>query len=176
MASQPADGAPGGHERDHGAGADLPSAVTGSVHTGFQVADLERSLEFYAGLLGLELRARSTTSEPYIAELVGYPGVELNVAFLGIPGSEHWLELLEYRNVDRQPVDAATANPGTAHICLTVKDLSGLYERLVAARVAFVSPPVMPTVGINEGRYAVYMKDPDGIRVELLQLERVDGR
>lgn len=149
-------------------------AVTGSVHTGFQVADLDRSLDFYVGLLGLELRSRHVADAPYLGELVGYPGVELNVAFVGIPGSEHWLELLEYRNVRREAVDPANANPGTAHICLTVTDLRELHERLERAGVEFVSGPVMPTAGINEGRLALYMKDPDGIRVELLQLERVD--
>lgn len=149
-------------------------AVTGSVHTGFQVADLDRSVDFYVGLLGLELRSRHVTDAPYIGELVGYPGVELNVAFVGIPGSEHWLELLEYRNVNREAVDPANANPGTAHICLTVTDLRGLHARLEQAGVEFVSGPVMPTAGINQGRLALYMKDPDGIRVELLQLERVD--
>lgn len=148
------------------------SAVTGSVHTGFQVADLDRSLAFYCGLLGLPLRRRDVVSAAYLQELVGYPGVELHAAFLDIPGSEHWLELLEYRNVERAAVDPATANPGTAHICLTVQDLPALYARLAAAGVRFVSPPVMPTRGINRGRLAVYALDPDGIRVELLQLER----
>lgn len=159
-----------------GAAGDGAGAVSGSVHTGFHVADLDRSLDFYVNLLGLELRARRVVEEPYIGELVGYPEVELHAAFLGIPNSEHWLELLEYRGVERQVVDPANANPGTAHICLTVTDLAALYERLRRAGVEFVSGPVMPTVGINEGRLAVYMKDPDGIRVELLQLERVDER
>jgi len=148
--------------------------VTGSVHTGLQVADLDRSLDFYVGLLGLELRSRHVADAPYLGELVGYPGVELDVAFLDIPGSEHWLELLEYRKVERQAVDPANANPGTAHICFTVTDLVALHDRLERAGVEFISRPVMPTAGINQGRLALYMKDPDGIRVELLQLERVD--
>jgi catechol 2,3-dioxygenase-like lactoylglutathione lyase family enzyme len=152
------------------------TAVTGSVHTGFHVADLDRSLDFYVGLLGLELRSRQVTDAPYIGELVGYPGVELHAAFVGIPNSEHWLELLEYRKVGREVVDPANANPGTAHICLTVENLPALHRRLGDAGVEFVSAPVMPTVGINEGRLALYMKDPDGIRVELLQLERIDDR
>lgn len=145
------------------------------MHTGFQVLDLERSLHFYCDQLDLELRHRGTMSHPYLQKLVGYPGAELSVAYLGIPGTDHWLELLEYRNVKRTPIDTSTANPGTAHICFTVRDLQGLYERLSSDGVRFVSPPVTPTSGINKGRSALYALDPDGIRVELLQLEPVSG-
>ena len=32
-----------------------------------------------------------------------------------------------------------------------------------------VSPPVTPTIGPNKGGRAVYLIDPDGFRVELIQ-------
>lgn len=149
------------------------SWIIGIVHTGLQVADLERSLGFYRDLLGLELYATRVAAEPYMEELVGYPGVELHVAFLRLPGTEHVLELLEYRNVPRTAVDTGTANPGTAHICLAVEDLTGLHRALADSGIEFVSDPVIVTAGANEGRMVVYAKDPDGIRVELLQLQPV---
>lgn len=148
------------------------SAVTGSVHTGFQVADLERSVRFYRDLLGFELRGTRVVDDVYIGRLVGYPGVEIHQAFLDIPGSDHWLELLEYRSVAREPVDAGTANPGTAHLCLTVSDLEALHEQLVAAGVVFMSPPVRVPTGPNEGALAAYLQDPDGIRIELVEPRR----
>jgi catechol 2,3-dioxygenase-like lactoylglutathione lyase family enzyme len=148
------------------------SDVTGSHHTGFHVSDLERSLGFYRDLLGLELLATRVIHDDYVARIVGYPGVELHSAFLRVPGSEHLIELMDYRNVDRRAVDTANANPGTAHLCLTVERLRPLFERLRAAGVEAVSDPVLVTHGPNEGRLAVYLLDPDGIRIELLQLER----
>jgi len=154
-------------------GVPVAGRVTGSVHTGFQVADIDRSIAFYVGLLGMTLRVRDDISAPYLGTLVGYPGVVLRAAYVDIPGSDHWLELLEYHGVERAAVDPATANPGTAHICLTVTDLQAMYERMLAEGVRFVSPPVIPTRGMNKGRLAVYALDPDGIRVELLQLETV---
>lgn len=146
-------------------------SVVGAWHTGFQVADLERSLTFYRDLLGLEQIWRRVVTDEYIARLVGYPGLELHQALLRIPGTDHCLELLDYRNVERTPVDTRTANPGTAHICLVVEGLAALWDRLLDAGVAFVSPPVVPTIGPNRGRLVAYMCDWDGIRVELLQLE-----
>ena len=41
-------------------------------------------------------------------ELVGYPTVDLHAAILRIPGSDVFLELLEYRDVDADPSTAAT--------------------------------------------------------------------
>ncbi len=146
-------------------------SVTGCHHTGFQVADLARSLAFYRDLLGFEVVWERVVSVEYLERIVGYPGLEMHQAMLRVPGSEHCLELLDYRNVERTPVDTRTANPGTAHICLIVEDLPGLYARLLEAGVRFVSEPVTPTVGPNTGRLVNYMIDPDGIRVELLQLE-----
>ena len=150
-----------------------PNPATGSIegvsHFGIQVADLDRSIAFYRDLLGLELIAHWVRDQEYIQELVGYPGVELHVAVFRFPGSESFLEVLEYRNVEKQAVDTANANPGTAHFCLYVPDLDALHERLLAAGVQFLSGVKSPTIGPNKGAKAIYMVDPDGIRVELLE-------
>ena len=106
---------------------------------------------------------------PYIGELVGYPSVDLHGVILRIPGSDVFLELLEYRGVDAEPVDSGNANPGTAHIAFAVDDLDTLYAELTAKGVASISAPVTPTIGPNKGGRAVYMIDPDGFRVELIQ-------
>jgi lactoylglutathione lyase len=148
---------------------DSPDGVS---HFGIQVADLDRSVAFYEQLLGLELVTRWVRDQQYIQELVGYPGVELNVAVFRLPGSDAFLEILEYRNVDRKAVDPATANPGTAHLCLYVRDLESLHERLLAAGTRFVSGIKSPNVGPNSGGKVVYMLDPDGIRIELLETTR----
>jgi lactoylglutathione lyase len=143
--------------------------ITQAHHTGLQVESLDRSIAFYRDVLGFEETFRWNPRAPYIGELVGYPDVDLHAAILKMPGSGTFLELLEYRNVERQAVDTATANPGTAHIAFFVDDLDTLYEELRSAGIASVSEPVTPTIGPNKGGRAVYMIDPDGIRVELIQ-------
>ncbi|MBS1881744.1 MAG: VOC family protein [Actinobacteria bacterium] len=145
-------------------------AVVGAHHVGLQVEDLERSIDFYTRRLGLEVTLRRTVTEPYIGEIVGYPGVEIREAFLSVPGSDQIVELLEYAKVERRAVDPATAHTGTAHVCLLVDDLPELYARLSEDGVRFLSPPVAPSVGPNQGGLVVYLVDPDGIRVELIQL------
>lgn len=151
------------------------AAVTQAHHMGLQVRSLERSLGFYRDTLGFEVVFQWNPQAPYIAELVGYPGVDLHAAVLRIPGSEVFLELLEYRGVSREPVDTRTANPGTAHIAFFVDQLDELYAALRRRGVEAVSDPVTPTIGPNRGGRAVYLIDPDGIRVELIQTSRSFG-
>jgi lactoylglutathione lyase len=148
------------------------SRFDGVSHFGIQVADLERSVAFYGDLLGFELVARWVRNQEYIQELVGYPGVELHVAVFRLPLSDVFLEVLEYRNVEKQTVDPSTANPGTAHFCLYVDDLATFHEQLTSAGVRFVSGVKSPNIGPNKGGKAVYMIDPDGIRIELIETEK----
>ncbi|MFB9741087.1 VOC family protein [Pseudonocardia sulfidoxydans] len=139
-------------------------------HVGIQVADLDRSLAFYEGLLGFEVITRQVRGEAYAGEVVGYPGVELHLAHLRPPNSSVVIELTEYRGVERTPVDTSTANPGTAHTCYVVDDVEAVHAALLAAGVRPVSRTIVsPEVGIAKGGKVVYVQDPDGVRVELLQ-------
>ncbi|MEO5884562.1 MAG: VOC family protein [Candidatus Limnocylindrales bacterium] len=148
------------------------AAITRAHHMGLQVADLDRSVAFYRDVLGFTVLFAWNPQADYIRELVGYPEADIHAAILRLPETEVVLELLEYRNVERTPVDTRTANPGTAHIAFFVDDLDTLYADLVARGVRSVSAPVTPTIGPNEGGRAVYLIDPDGIRVELIQTRR----
>lgn len=144
-------------------------SVTGSIHTGISVQDLERSIAFYVDHFGFTVRQRRVVPDAYIGVITGYPGVEMHQAFLDIPNSSHWLELNEYRNIERGSIDPASGNVGTVHLCVKVDDLMGMYERMSAAGVEFVNPPIEPTAGPNVGGLVVYLKDPDGVRIELIQ-------
>lgn len=148
--------------------------VVGAQHTGLHVSDLERSLGFYRDVLGLELVWQRSTEEKYVQTIVGVPGAELHQAMLRIPGTDHHIELIDYRKVDRQTVPAGPPHVGTAHLCLIVNNLRDLHRRLAGMGVPSMSEPVVVPVGPNKGRTAVYMIDPDGFRVELLQIEPTD--
>jgi lactoylglutathione lyase len=143
--------------------------VVGAHHTGLHVADLQRSLGFYRDLLGLEVVWERVVDEEYVRRIVGLPEAELHQAMLRIPGSEHHLELIDYRGVTRRAVDPAPPTVGTAHVCLHVSSLGALHRRLVEAGVVGLSEPQEVPVGPNVGATAVYMRDPDGFCVELVE-------
>jgi catechol 2,3-dioxygenase-like lactoylglutathione lyase family enzyme len=145
------------------------AGITKAHHTGLTVRSLERSVAFYRDLLGFEVVFQWNPQAPYIGEILGYPNVDLHSTILRIPGSDVLLELLEYRNVPDVTVDMKNGNIGNAHIAFKVDELEPIYRRLKAAGVESVSEPVTPTIGPNKGGRAVYMIDPDGFRVELIQ-------
>lgn len=139
-------------------------------HTCFTVSSLDRSVAFYGDLLGCEVMATQEKEGGYLAAIVGYPDAHVRMAHLRVPGGEHVIELFEYLAPEGGKADVAPRNVGASHLCFVVDDLPGLYERLRERGVdSFVSPPVEVDTGINRGGYALYLRDPDGITVELFQ-------
>jgi catechol 2,3-dioxygenase-like lactoylglutathione lyase family enzyme len=142
-------------------------------HTGYTVSDLERSLVFYRDLLGCEVLATQEKQGGYLAAIVGYPDAHVRMAHLRLPGSEHVIELFEYVAPDGTRADVEPRNVGAAHLCFIVDDLPSFYDDLRSRGVdSFVSPPVEVDTGINTGGQALYLRDPDGITVELFQPPR----
>jgi catechol 2,3-dioxygenase-like lactoylglutathione lyase family enzyme len=94
---------------------------------------------------------------------------------MAIPGTTIRLELLEYRNVNGSPIDPANGNPGTAHFCLFVDDIDERCARMAGRGAGFVSPVQSSDAGPIAGGKVVYMIDPDGVRVELVQMPEVVG-
>lgn len=143
--------------------------IVGAEHTSYTVSNLERSLDFYVGLLGCELLWQRMNSSQYLRDVVGFPDCVIKQAYLRIPGSEHRLELFEYVTPQGVPADVRTNNTGSSHIAFLVQDLPGAYEELKAKGVRFRSPPTFIDSGANQGGYDAYMLDPDGITMELFQ-------
>lgn len=143
----------------------------GIHHTGYTVADLDRSLGFYRDLLGMEVLATQEKEGGYLAAIVGYPDAHVRMAHLRMPGSDHVVELFQYlAPTGGTPERIEPRDVGTAHLCFLVDDLQSAYARLRDAGVeSFVSEPVAVDTGINTGGFGLYLRDPDGIVVELFQ-------
>jgi catechol 2,3-dioxygenase-like lactoylglutathione lyase family enzyme len=139
-------------------------------HTGFTVSDLDRSVTFYRDLLGCEVLATQEKQGGYLAAIVGYPDAHVRMAHLRLAGGEHVIELFEYLSPAGGRADVEPRNVGASHLCFIVADLQALYDSLLERGVtSFVSPPIEVDTGINRGGLALYLRDPDGITVELFQ-------
>ena len=138
-------------------------------HFNFTVADMDRALAFWRDALGLEVLNDWVSEADYLAEITGYPGVRLRLAFLRLPGTEARLELIQYLEPPGAPRDQPTNVPGAAHLCFDVPDIAAAYQELRAKGVRFTSPPVEITSVANRGAWGVYLVDPDGITLELRQ-------
>jgi catechol 2,3-dioxygenase-like lactoylglutathione lyase family enzyme len=140
------------------------------------VADYDRSLQFYHGLLGLEAPAPRIASAkdsppPPLLNLQGTPDGRMRWSHVTFPGTQWWAEPLEYTEVERQAVQPRLQDPGAATIIFRVRDIDTMSARLQRAGTPIVTPggtPVAVEIGSSIGR-ALLVKDPDGHFVELVQ-------
>jgi len=140
-----------------------------TFHVSLTVSDLERSINFYVEHLGFRPPLeRYVSDRPWFGEGIGIPGA---VADQGhIRRGKFLLELWQYRYPASQKVVVPdTSHVGAIHFGFEVDDIDESYERMKAAGVEFLSPPV--TVDITEyaGSRWCYFRDPDGYLLEISQ-------
>lgn len=145
-------------------------------HLNIVVTDMERSLAFYEGVLGLQRGFEAVLEGTWIDRATGLTGVHARCVFVEAPAEGVRFELLQY---DTPQGEAAPANslpntPGLRHLAFAVDDIDGLIARLHAAGVETVSDPVeVPfTVGSMGRKRLCYFRDPDGV---LLEAAAYDG-
>lgn len=158
MASTDDGRAPGGFEAVH--------------HVGVTVADLDRAVAFWERLLGVASRDRRLLQGTQLGTMVGYPGVRIECCWVDLPGGVA-LELLRYLDRHEAPYDAGTAHPGNVHVCLRVGDMESAHAHAVACGARPVSErPIDVAAGPRAGCRLAYLRDPDGVTIELVQEPR----
>lgn len=129
------------------------------LHTMVRVEDIERSLSFYIGTLGMRLFRREE-----------YPEGRFTLAFVGY-GQEHTDTLIELTyNWGRVTYDHGSAY---GHIALAVADLPSLCETLEASGVKIIRAPGKMTFSSpdrDSDEIIAFIEDPDGYRIELIQI------
>ena len=121
-----------------------PGTRIGHVH--LKVADLERALAFYSGVLGFQLQQRYGPS----------------AAFISAGGYHHHIGLNTWESAGGQP--PAPGTTGLYHVAIlypTRRELADALRRLIDANVPLDGAA---DHGVSE---ALYLRDPDGNGVEL---------
>lgn len=144
--------------------------IRGAVqHTGLTVSNLERSVDFYVRILGCRLIMSQEKTGGYLAAIVGYPNASLKMAHLSDPAGHHVIELFEYMVPEMVKTELEPRRIGNAHLCFLVSDLDAIYDAIKNEGITFISGPVDVDTGVNAGGVGLYLKDPDGITMELFQ-------
>jgi catechol 2,3-dioxygenase-like lactoylglutathione lyase family enzyme len=148
--------------------------ITGLHHFSLACSDADRSIAFYRDLFGMELVAdREVERGGFVEKVTGTPGARVRIAHLQGYGAN--LELLEYREPRGDPRARALNHAGSAHVCFVTDDLDAACEWLKSKAVTIRSQgaaPVMVVGGPNDGGKGLYVEDPDGNGVEIIQLAR----
>ena len=138
-------------------------------HVGITVADMDRAVAFWSALLGGSPRDRRVMGGPQLGTMVGYPEIRMDSCWFDLPGGLD-LELLRYLDRDERPYDPGTAHPGNVHVCLRVDDMDSAHAHAVACGATPVSErPIDVMAGPRAGARLAYLRDPDGVTIELVQ-------
>lgn len=144
--------------------------ITGVHHFALTVSDVDRAVAFYSDF-GFEVVADREVAGDYVEQITGVPGAEVRICHLS--GHGHNLELLQYLAPPGAPRARRFQDVGSAHLCFLTDDLDAECEWLRERGVRFRSPgPVTTTSGPNTGGKGIYIEDPDGNAVEIVQLAR----
>jgi glyoxylase I family protein len=145
--------------------------IIAADHTGITVSNLERSLAFWRDVLGFELSHTAHQTGDMAREITGVTGTEIKLAVVKAPGG-HKIELLEYlAPADRkQHVDLRPCDVGHVHVALIVDDLDGVLKKIVQSGWEPAGIPQTLTTGPNAGKRVIYVRDPDGTTIELMEL------
>jgi lactoylglutathione lyase len=123
------------------------------LHTMLRVFDLKKSLDFYAGLLGMTvLRQREVPDGRYTLAFVGY----------GDEASSTVVELT-YNWDQKEPYSVGS---GFGHLAIGVEDVYATCAALAKAGAKITRPPGPVKFGTT---VIAFVEDPDGYKVELIQ-------
>jgi len=152
--------------------------ITGLHHVSFSVTNLDRTIDFYTKVLGVELRSKARFKNDKLGrELFGtkwgvdQPQADLAAAFIKL--GDVRIEFLEYKDPAAQPYHKNPSIAGSAHLALAVEDIEDVHARMVKEGIEFHT-------GVNtyveEGKVEMkwaYCRDPDGIVLELVQRKKL---
>ena len=123
------------------------------LHTMIRVKDLDKSLDFYVRLLGMnELRKTDFPTGEFTLAFVGY-GEEKNSTVIEL--THNWGQ--------EEPYDLGS---GFGHLAIGVPDIYATCNELEQAGVPIPRPPGPMKHG---GSVIAFIEDPDGYKIELIE-------
>jgi lactoylglutathione lyase len=126
--------------------------VTKLLHTRMHVSDMEQTIAFYTGVLGLEVIERKTSPRGS------------HLAFLKVPDSEELIELTSF-----PPSGPVRVQEDLVHLAFQVENLDDTIAALTAQSVKITDGPTET----SSGSRFVFIDAPDGYEIELI--ERPNG-
>ena len=118
------------------------------LHTRFRVHDMDRSINFYNGILGMEI----------IEEKISPRGSQL--VFLRLPETDCNLELCSFPDSGEIEVPE-----DLVHLAFEVQDLDKCVAKLKEQGVPITEGPIQT----ESGTQFIFTEDPDKYEIELMQ-------
>jgi catechol 2,3-dioxygenase-like lactoylglutathione lyase family enzyme len=147
--------------------------VTGFVHIGLVVEDLDETVRFL-GLLGLDCHGPGIHSGEWIDRIIGLDDATVEVVMARGPDGSDIFEVVHFRSPSagaEEPAPAANRR-GLRHVAFTVDDMHGVVDRIRKAGWDTVGE----IVDFQNTFLLCYVPGPEGLIVELAErLDRTPG-
>ncbi len=118
------------------------------LHTRMRVSDMDQTINFYTGVLGLEVMERKTSPRGS------------HLAFLKVPNSEELIELCSF-----PPSGPVKVQEDLVHLAFEVDNLDQTIETLNAQGIKITDGPTRS----SSGSRFIFIDAPDGYEVELIE-------
>jgi catechol 2,3-dioxygenase-like lactoylglutathione lyase family enzyme len=165
-------------------------------HLGREIGNVELIIHFYHDLIGLGLQGPRERPRPFGSKETGPALLEFVQLGQGVPnpmdarnravilpipgtapgkGPDMGIEAIEIKNIESRPYRPAMSDPGSSQLKLFVRDLDKtlaiLKDELVPVITAGGQPVTLSAYpGITGKIRAVFVRDPDGYPVALMEL------
>lgn len=143
--------------------------ILSTNHVGFTVADVRRTAQMFTEVFGYDIVSIAPRPALNVERLMGLKDAELLVAHLRHPHLAG-VELIEFHGpADRARVNARPCDLGYTHLTFNVSDLGAVVAHAASFGLKAIGERIVSTAGPNKGAKAIYLKDADGITIELIQ-------
>lgn len=154
----------------------------GLHHVGVAVRDMERSIQFYRDILGLQVFQDGTVSGPDVDAGLDERDARVRMVLLA-DEAFNMVELLDWEHppaVERPPQHRRFTSIGIVEVAFMVNDLEEVEKKLNAAGYRFRNPvwrfgSDLESYGGAEACIR-YVEDPNGVQVELMQVVVPQGK
>lgn len=138
-------------------------------HVSFTVSDLDKSVEFYTNVMGLECVSYAERGEVFSSDVTGVQGVKMKIAYMRAENCS--IELIQYVCGSGVKLDTSTCNIGSAHVCFNVKDFDKWLEHIAIHKVQLRGKVCVVPAGPNIGKKVCYAMDNDGNNLEFIETD-----
>lgn len=144
---------------------DLPEILFD--HTGFITPDIDASTRFWEEVLGFRAQPIGERRREWISHFMGVPGAQVRLVHLYGHGAH--IEFIQFETPQDQPIAPRASQGNVSHVCLRTADVDALRARILAGGGSEQGRMVAIDEGIAKGLRGLYMKDPHGLLIEIVE-------
>ena len=135
------------------------------VHVGISVINIEKSVQFYTEVMGMEIDYKAYHAGAKASKVVNVDNAELNICVM--KKGFFKLELIDYGNEEKkESYYKDQDSPGLIHIAFRTSDVDEDYNKIKSMGYEFNSQPMVTR---ENGPKICYFRGPDNVIIELFE-------